>query len=182
MKTLTLVAVLALTSVVTAEPATNFNDAYGVLTEMNIFVRDRQPPKPRNRDRDRRPAVDWTTPEMVEKSVVLRGVAIENDGAHAYVENTHTGQVTRLTPGDSIAGGRISDIAIDAMAYEVKGKPVWVSVGQNLAGAHVTESTVAPSTAPSLTPAKPGAPVALPPGGGSLEERMKARRAQMQKK
>lgn len=163
-----------------AQPA-SFSDTYGVLNSMNMFLRDRQPPRTRE-PRPRSPSVNWNDPAVVERTVVLRGVTIEDDGAHAYAENTHTGQILRLSVGDAIANGKVGDIAIDAIAYEVNGKSAWVNVGQNLSGARMADGAPASQPAQTYTPTKPGAPAALPPGGGSLEERMKARRAAMQNK
>ena len=143
-------------------------DTYDVLSQRNMFLRDR--PRPRvyheRHEPTSRPAdIDYTSPEAIERYTVLRGVVIENNELHAYVENTHTGDVRRLVPGDAIGNGHVTTIAIDAIGFESQGRLNWVEVGQNLQGA-----TVAPVVSATTMPADTA--------NLSVAERMKLRRLQ----
>ena len=158
------------------ERSGNYNDAYGVLSDRNMFMRERH--KPRVRDpRPSTPRPDTTSPQAVERSIVLRGVAIENDELHAYLENTRTSTPIRVAPGDSLASGHVVEIAIDAIAYEVDGRAIWVEIGQNLSGARMSAEMIA-AAMPTTAPSTDGAPSTPSPSGSSLEERMKQRRLQ----
>ncbi|MDB5326314.1 MAG: hypothetical protein JWM57_1883 [Phycisphaerales bacterium] len=158
------------------EKTGNYNDTYGVLSSRNMFLRERHKPYVRE-PRTSSPRPDTTSPQAIEKAIVLRGVAIENDELHAYLENTRTSKLIRVAPGDSIASGHIVEIAIDAIAYEVEGRAIWVEIGQNLSGARMSAEMIAAST-PTTSPSADGAPTTPSPSGSSLEERMKLRRMQ----
>ncbi|MGN6507629.1 MAG: hypothetical protein ACTHM6_18890 [Tepidisphaeraceae bacterium] len=143
-------------------------DDFTVLSERNMFMRDR--PRPRVYERrtpSSRPTERYDTPEAIERYTVLRGVVIEDNELHAYVENTHTGVVRKLATGDTIGGGRVADIAIDAVQFENDGRFAWVEIGQNLRGARVE----APASMPATT---------MPADAANLSvlERMKLRRQQ----
>jgi hypothetical protein len=103
-----------------------------------MFMRNR----PRPRVRENRPISrpDTTSPQAIERSIVLRGVAIEDNELHAYLENSRTGQRFRVAPGDTLASGRVFEIAIDAIAYEADGRTAWIEIGQNLSGGRAEAS------------------------------------------
>ena len=159
----------------------DFGTTYGVLSERNMFLKERKAPRPSGSDRPQaRPPRDENSPQARERQMVLRGVAIEDNELHAYIENTRNNQIVRVAPGDKLVNGNVVDIAIDAIAYSTEGKTAWIEIGQNLAGVHTAAApgtdgdapSSQPSGGPSIGPAAP-----LPTEGGSLEERMKARRA-----
>lgn len=152
----------------------SYQDQYGLLSERNMFNRDR--PRPRVRDNSRpisRP--DTTSPQAVERAIVLRGVAIEDNELHAYLENSRTGQRFRVAPGDTLASGRVAEIAIDAVAYEVDGRTAWIEIGQNLSGIRNAETPPVVSGSSAIPGTEPSTPS---PSASSLEERMKQRRLQ----
>lgn len=180
---LTFLAGVTLSSAAFAQQSDrDFNRTYGVLGDRNMFLRERPAPQPPRPNANRRPQPD--SPEVISRAFVLRGVTIEDEELHAYLENARNGEVARVSPGDRLSGGRVVQIAIDAIAYEVDGRVTWIEVGQNLAGAR--SAAVPPAGATTLpSDGAPGfgapmspMPSTLPPGGGTLEERMKARRAQ----
>lgn len=158
------------------EKTGNYSDNYGVLKDRNMFLRERHKPYIRE-PRTSSPRPDITSPQAIERSTVLRGVTIENDELHAYLENTRTSTPIRVAPGDSLASGHVVEIAIDAIAYEVDGRTTWVEIGQNLSGARMSAEMIAAST-PTTAPSTDVAPSTPSPSGSSLEERMKQRRLQ----
>ena len=161
-------------------------DDFAILSQKNIFMRDRQPPPDPSRWASRphetpRPYV----PDPPAKSFVLRGVVIEDNELHAYIENTRTGDVTRLVPGDAVADGHCVGIALDAIAYEQKGNVQWIDIGQNLLGSTVAAPppTTAPAgstTAPSTGPSSSGT-TASDPALSSIEQRLRERRMRTQR-
>lgn len=172
---LTLLTIVGLAAPGFAQQNTgNYNDTYGVLSERNMFNRERHKPRPYTPRSNTRP--DTTSPQAIERSIVLRGVAIEDDELHAYLENTRTNTLIRVAPGDALASGHVPEIAIDAIAYQVEGRISWVEIGQNLSGARTAAE---PQTAgPAADSSAATAPSAPSPSGSSLEERMKLRRMQ----
>ncbi len=162
------------------ERRSEFDEKYGVISERNMFLRERSRPRPPSTrpssyERPERP------PEPPESKFVLRGVAIEEHGFRAYLESS-TG-MTRVAPGDEIARGHIAEIAIDAIAYVHEEQVTWVFIGQNLAG-NKPSAPVATSSSPSTSSdGSSGSTSAGPSNGGtpadmanlSAEERMRLR-------
>src|SRR5688572_10824945 len=125
---------------------------YGVLSEKNIFLKDRSQPSTR-------PApTTQSSPRDPERSVWLAGVVLEEEGYRAYVENQNIGTVMRLAVGDAIARGKITAIEIDAVAYEANGHTTWIEMGRGFANQPIasageslsdTVAADAPTTAPA---------------------------------
>jgi hypothetical protein len=127
-----------------------------------------------------------------ESSLVFNGVIVVNDEADALVEDLSTHEVVKVRTGDAIAGGKVSGISFDDLAYLAKGRTLHVTIGQNLEGVTADTSALPPSPAIS-TPTAPAAgggapqPVGTPaavapavPGETSTDDilaKMKARRA-----
>src|SRR5437868_5949080 len=83
----------------------NYNDRYGVLSERNIFLRERGKPATRpsyTRGSDSNSSFTRPPPEAV---YVLTGIVLEEGQYRAYVEDTSTGRVHRLAVGDTVARG-----------------------------------------------------------------------------
>lgn len=177
------IAMAADTKSPTTKP--DFRTTYGVLTERNMFLKERRAPRPPGSDRPQtRTPRDDDSPQARERQTVLRGVAIEDNELHAYLENTRNNQIIRVSPGDKLVNGNVVEIAIDAIAYSSDGKTAWIDIGQNLAGVHTAAApgTDSASGSGGSSAGTSGAPSAgpsatLPADGGSLEERMRARRA-----
>jgi hypothetical protein len=154
-----------------------FNDQYGIITERNIFLRDR-----RSRD-DERPRGGNRVVLTPEQTFVLTGVVLEDDEYHAYLEDVTRRTIQKMTVGTSIARGTIAAIDIDAIAYESNGKVTWINVGSNLTGSAVGSVSdervnAALWSGSSTTAAAPGTP--LPDANNpnlTMEERMRLRRA-----
>jgi hypothetical protein len=150
-----------------------YTSRYNVLSERNIFLKDRSQPATR-------PApVTQPSPRDPERSVWLTGVVLEGDGYRAYIENQMIGTVMRLAVGDAIARGKITAIEIDAVAYEVNGHVAWIEIGNDFANQPIASAgesisiTDAPTTMPAglegLYPNDPNL---------TVEQRLRLRRLQ----
>lgn len=181
--------VLMVSCALAADPAPrreSYQDRYSVLSEHNIFLRVRSRPPAS------RPSYTPPAPRVPEQSLVLRGIVMEEGEPRVYLENLDGGgPMLRLRLGDKVARGTIVEIAIDAVAYEQAGPPVWVQIGQDLTGRTPGSSGSRPggysSTATLSSPtSQPAADAAPSPGplpnpddpNLSIEERMRLRRAQ----
>jgi hypothetical protein len=196
-----LLLALGATLVVAADrPVTkpSYRDKYGPIAEHNIFLKDRR--KPASRPDRGSGYGSGAQPERVpEASFILTGVVIEEGQLRAYVEDSNAGKGLRLSVGDAVARGHIADIEIDAVAYAGPGQPIWVSLGCDFRGNPVASmsparsgsygSSAAPTTtspsagtgtgtgaAATPAPATPAGPV--DPSNMSIEDKMRARRAQ----
>lgn len=128
-----------------------FNQRYGVVIQDNIFLRQRgqRPVEPTTR-----PA---PPPRTIEQSLMLTGVVFEDGQVRAYFENLSGGAPVRVSPGESIGKGVVTEIAIDAVAYlDSQGRSRWVEIGHDLTGASVAVETSAPRDASSPTTATAG--------------------------
>jgi hypothetical protein len=189
----------------------NYRERYAVLSERNIFLKDR---RIRSGPSTSRSNFDRPAAPPPEATYVLTGVVLEEGQYRAYVEDSN-GKINRLGVGDAVARGHIADIDISAMAYESNGQVVWVNVGYDLRG----RPWEAPTAASYINRAGPGggggggnpnaggaggnggpgggngngngnapaAAVAPPPldpntAGLSMEERLKLRRLQEEQK
>jgi hypothetical protein len=163
-----------------SDPATEerFSDRYEILTEKNIFLRNR--PRPRSAAREPR------EPRRVEETFVLTGIALQEGRHVAFIENSGTRTTQRLLPGEAVAGGTVISVELDSLEFETKGRRLRVEIGRNLLGDVFVAETPAATTGPSTTPASAGGSPggsATPPLSGdaslSAEERMKLRRQQL---
>jgi hypothetical protein len=187
-----LLLALGATLVVAADrPVTKptYREKYGPIAEHNIFLKDRR--KPATRESGRFGSGGERERPVPEASFILTGVIIEEGQLRAYVEDSNAGKVLRLSVGDPIARGHIADIEIDAVAYAGPGQPIWVSLGCDFRGNPVASMSPGRSTyggssgAGTATSPSTGAGTAAPaptgpvdPNNMSIEEKMRARRAQ----
>ena len=171
-----------------AKPTTRQSDRerYAVLTEQNIFLKDRRTGRnsggPTSRTTQPLNAMDVVR-QSPEAKFVVTGVVFEDGDFRAFIEDATAGKVLRLSVGDSIARGKITLIDIDTVVYEAEGKQSVINVGTTLAG--VTPTALAAT--PGATPAPGAAPSAPLPDPNNpnltIEERMRLRRAaELQKK
>lgn len=181
----------------------SYRDRYAVLADRNMFVKERWRIVPTSeRENPRRNFNDGSREARrvppPEASYILTGIILpepgEADGqVHAIVEDMKGGKVLRLSRGDAVARGQITDIMIDAVQYSANGQQAWVELGRDFTGAIPASpseiyaaaaaaaattqgggSTTGPTSAPSTgaLPLDPNNP------NLSLEERMKIRRMQ----
>jgi hypothetical protein len=113
----------------------NYNERYGVLSERNIFLRERGVRPARSYGATSRDSSSYqATRPPPEAAYVLTGIVLEDGLYRAYVEDTSTGRVHRLAVGDSIARGHVLEIEIDAIAYDLNGRGTWITPGSDLRG------------------------------------------------
>lgn len=142
-------------------------DYYNVVTDKNIFLRER-----------RKPVIQTSRPVTSrpvlppEATIVLRGVVLEEGLFRAYFENTTENALIRVAAGDPLARGHVVEISIDAVAFESANGLVWVKVGDNLIGSRVASASPSVSTGGSSS----SQPTATPGNLMSIEERMRQRR------
>jgi hypothetical protein len=175
----------------------DYGSRYGLITEKNIFVRNRPPTRSGSRNNARSSA-----PRRPEESFVLRGVTLQEGRNVAFVENTATQSTQRLVAGDAVAGGKIVAMQYDSLEFESNGRREHIRIGRNLLGDMysggaggssspfaTTSPTTGPTTGPSGgaggsadTAAKGPETPPLPNAENlSLEERMKLRAQQLRK-
>lgn len=155
-------------------------DRYAVLTEQNIFVKDRRTLRRNDRPSGERPAMTelQRLKETPEAKYVLTGVVFEDGEYRAFVEDTNASKVLRMSVGEPIARGKITEIDIDTIAYESSGKTTIINVGTTLTGIPYSAFTATPGATPAPAGAAPSTPLPDPNNPNlTIEERMKLRRA-----
>lgn len=166
----------------TAGPRYDYRDRYSILADQNMFLRDRR--RRRNDFEDRRR--DTPPPRREEENYALRGVVLEDGEYRAYLENLSSYSILRLSIGDPVARGKLTQIEIDAAEYEQNGQYTWVEVGHNLTGTMATPA-YSPSSTPSTQPAGSSDSGAAAPAGApidpndpnlTVEQKMRLRRMQ----
>ena len=113
----------------------NYNEHYGVLSERNIFLKERgvKPRSAYSSTQSSYSSSQYSKPPL-EAAYVLTGIVLEDGQYRAYVEDTSTGRVSRLAVGDPIARGHVMEIEIDAIAYDLNGQGTWITPGSDLRG------------------------------------------------
>ena len=151
-----------------------YNERYAIVELHNVFVRDRS--RPTSRPVSSSSSSTQPAKRSLEESLVVRGIAMEEYGYRAYVEDLNTGGTLRLSPGDTLGQGHVTAVALDAIAYEHDGKKTWIEIGSDLTG----KMSSAPS--PSFASSSTTSPTTLPANVNlndpnlSTAERMRLRR------
>jgi type II secretory pathway component PulC len=168
----------------TAPSRQNDRERYSVLTDQNIFLKDRRSRRTATTSSERPPMTDLQRlRETPEASFVLTGVVFEDGDYRAFIEDAKAGKVLRLSVGEPVARGKLTQIDIDTVAYESSGKTTVINVGTTLTGVPYSAFTSAPGATPAPG-AAPSSPLPDPNNPNlTIEERMKLRRAaELQKK
>ncbi|SRR5258706_14458100 len=141
-------------------------DRYKVLSEHNIFAKSRRPTTRPGRDsREDRP------PQKPEVAFVLTGCTIQDDNKYvAYVENVQSGVTMKVSPGESVATGKVTAIGFDFLEYETGGQKTHVEIGHNFTGSVASLANVMaiPTTGPTTGP--------VDESNLSIEEKLRRRR------
>ncbi len=170
----------------------NVADAYAILKTRSIFVKGDQSISQNPHSSDVPSAPSGPLVGRQEASLVFNGVISVNGEADALVEDLGSHNVVVIRPGDPVAGGKVSSISFDDLAYETKGKTLHVEIGQNLEGTQPPDGALGDgsSTSPTTLPVNSGSGVtggggAVVPAGAAGEisaddliAKMKARRLQ----
>ena len=159
----------------TTQPApSGYNERYAILEQRNVFVRDRS--RPTSRPVSSGSSSTQPTRRSLEESLVVRGIAMEEYGYRAYVEDLNTGNTLRLSPGDALGRGQVAAVALDAIAYEHDGKKMWIDIGSDLTGKASIASVSSPyASAATTSPTTLPANVNLNDPSLTVEQRMRLR-------
>jgi hypothetical protein len=138
----------------TRTPRPDYREKYSILTERNIFLKERRrPSQSDSRDRDRERERDRPRPEQ---TLALTGIVEEEGEFRAYFENLASPSFVRVSVGEPIARGKITVITLDAVEYEQEGQRRIILIGQDLTGTTsvraspvYSTSTTGPTTGPS---------------------------------
>jgi hypothetical protein len=128
------IAFAAATPSPTSAPTKPSYGDYSVVSEKNIFLRDRTRG---SASRTTNPSPGSTTrhERAVEETLVLTGVVYEDGGFRAYVEDRNNDKILRLAQGDIVGKGRLGQIEIDAVLYQTSTKPpLWIEIGSDFTG------------------------------------------------
>ncbi len=112
-----------------------FYQKYGILVERNIFSRNRSR-KADKRDENPKNIVQRSTHE----EFILRGISRWSKEYVAFLENTRDGQTKMYRIGDSVAEGKIKNITLDYVEFEIKKNVKKVEIGKNMQGEIYTPS------------------------------------------
>ena len=177
----------------TTKRSSNYRDEFGVIVEKNIFMRDRSRTlyNPSSRPLSTQSTQHFT--KSLEEQLVLTGIVFEDGEYHAYVEDTSADKILRLTCGDDVAHGKITQIEIDAVQYMAAGKaPQWIDIGSDFTGhaysgfsdsSYASGSSSGSSSSSSSTPATgASSQPAINPNDPNLsvEQKMRLRAQQQQ--
>ncbi len=102
---------------------------YKILVDRNIFSRNRG----RSFERESREAKEQVVPAP-ESYLVLKGIIQQGSKRIAFFEDSRTGETMRARIGDAVARGKVQNITLDTVEYELNGKLTKTEVGENLEG------------------------------------------------
>jgi hypothetical protein len=160
------------------EQGEGFWGNYKILVDRNIFSRNRG----RASERDSGEAKEVVVPAP-ESYFVLKGISQQGSERIAFFEDSRTGKTTRARIGEAVAQGKIKNITLDNVEYELNGKLTKTEVGKNLEGEvssppltynDLIESTAMSSEAP--TASTPSAEKAQPGNEDEILKRLRERR------
>jgi hypothetical protein len=166
------VATQSAESVMLAPAPPGYTDKYAVLELRNVFLKDRSRPA------TSRPSSSSTQPShrSPEEMLAVRGIAIEDNGFRAYVEDLNNNAMLKVSPGETLARGRVTAIELDAIAYEHDGKQTWVNIGNDLTGKTAPGATPTYGSSATTSPTTLPANIDLNDPNLTAEQRMRLRR------
>ncbi|MFC1494456.1 hypothetical protein ACFL6W_04170 [Thermodesulfobacteriota bacterium] len=104
---------------------------YRVLSERNIFSRNRVKI---NRSQFIEPVNIQREPEREEGYLILRGVTKQSDRFIAFIEDSRTMEMKKVFRDGMIGKGKVRDITLDYITYELEGKSARVNIGMTMGG------------------------------------------------
>ena len=157
----------------TTRPSTpSYSERYAILERNNIFVKDRS--RLATRPTTSSPSAQPTR-RSPEESLVIRGIAMEEFGYRAYVEDLNNSSTLRVSPGDPLGRGRVVAVALDAIQYEQDGKQSWIDIGSDQAGKQSAAESAYSSASATTSPTSLPANVDLNDPSLTVEQRMRLR-------
>ena len=171
-----------------ASPPQALPQEYAVLLTRSIFAKSGRSAGPGILGRGGSEGDSGGTARASESSPesrwAFRGVFREGPRLIAFLEDLTSRKTYRLKVGDPVARGRVAEITIDQLWYQVGDKRSAVGIGQTLDGSTVAVSAP-PTTRPTDASGRPAeavtgtAAAAQPPTAATTaEERMRLRRQQ----
>ena len=178
----------------------SYSDRYSVLTQRNIFLKDRSRGGSRNGTTGPTTSSAASTQparRSPEETLLLRGIVVEQGEVRAYFEDVVNSRMVRVGQGETIARGRVASIDLDSVEYEpahvgssAPAKRTFVLIGHDLTGKLSAldggEGDGSGSAAAMATtgPVMPSGVAGLNPNDPNLtpEQKMKLRRAMELKK
>jgi hypothetical protein len=127
-------------------------DDFRILTDRNIFDRNRRPPVARtvSRQGPNTPSIPSQPPRPVDTDqyIVLLGIGLEGPQYTAFFEDSKAGKILQVLTGDVVGKGRLRAVNLDSVQYDRGGKFSTVKVGYTLTGTRAASmgfATPAPS-------------------------------------
>ncbi len=133
-----------------------------ILTQRNIFAKDRSARRPDASARRREEA----RPPTPEEQFRLTGLARQGAVAVAFLESSRDGKTLKKKSGEEIANGKVRSVGFDFIEYESAAGVTKVRIGSDLSGQIRSRPTSSPTTSSSPAPAG-SSPAATPDGGTS---------------
>jgi len=133
-------------------------DDFRILTDRNIFDRNRRPPVVRPpRIEAPRPTITPQPPKPVDTDqyIVLLGIGLEGPQYTAFFEDAGAGKILQVLTGDVVGKGRLRAVNLDSVQYDRGGKFSIVKVGYTLTGTQAASMGFA-TPAPSASAAASG--------------------------
>ena len=133
-------------------------DDFRILTDRNIFDRNRRPPVVRPpRIEGSRPTITPQPPRPVDTDqyIVLLGIGLEGPQYTAFFEDSKAGKILQVLTGDVVGKGRLRAVNLDSVQYDRGGQFRIVKVGYTLTGTQAASMGFA-MPAPSASAAASG--------------------------
>lgn len=102
-----------------------------ILSERNIFSRNRVKFAP---TRNVEPRNIKRTETGEEGYLILRGITQHANRFVAFIEDSRTMEIKKLLKGSMVGKGRIKNITLDYITYELEGESSTVKVGMTMGG------------------------------------------------
>ena len=155
-----------------------FDPAYGILLTRSIFARSgRGAGVPAISSSDPTAAAAAAARNAPEASLTFRGVMRDGPKLIAFIEDARTGKTLRIKAGDPLATGRVTELTLDRLVYQVGDKRNAIEVGYTLSGGAppATQPTGGASGSGTSSQASSASPST---GGDDIVERLRRRREQ----
>jgi hypothetical protein len=106
-------------------------EAYSIITERNIFSRNRRPRSVVSAQTVRQVS---TVTRTEQSYLVLRGVVREQEGFISFIEDSRSGEVKKVRKDEAIGGGTLADITLDDITFHLADADTRVEIGKTLEG------------------------------------------------
>jgi hypothetical protein len=131
---------------------------FRVLSERNMFLRNRARPPSSHHAPTAAPAADTG-----DGRIVLTGIIQQGEDYVAFFEDTRTGKTTTLQVGAPVGRGQLTTITMDAVHYTCAGNTLKIAIGSTLTGTAASPGrAAAPTSTATTAPPAPPAPPAVP--------------------